>query len=59
MFGFEYGGLFGLIVLILDVWAIVSIVQGRGSTGQKVIWIVIILLLPILGFLIWFLFGRK
>ncbi len=59
MFGFEYGGLFGLIVLILDVWAIVTIVQGRGSTAQKVIWIVIILLLPILGFLIWFLFGRK
>jgi len=59
MFGFEYGGLFGLIVLILDVWAIVTIVQGRGSTGQKVIWIVIILLLPVLGFLIWFLFGRK
>ena len=59
MFGFEYGGLFGQIVLILDVWAIVAIVQGRGSTAQKVIWIVIILLLPILGFLIWFLFGRK
>ena len=59
MFGFEYGGLFGLIVLILDVWAIVTIVQGRGTTAQKVIWIVVILLLPILGFLIWFLFGRK
>jgi Phospholipase_D-nuclease N-terminal len=59
MFGFEYGGLLGLIILVLDIWAIVTIVQGRGSTGQKVLWIVVILVLPVLGLLLWLIMGRR
>ena len=56
---FEVGGLFGLIVLVLDIWAIVSVVQSRASTLGKVIWIVLVVLLPILGFILWLLFGPK
>ena len=56
--GFEYGGLLGLIILALDVWAIVTILQGRGSTGNKVLWIVLILVLPVIGLIIWLLAGR-
>lgn len=55
----QVGGLFGLIILIADVWAIVRIVQSGASTGTKVLWIVLILLLPVLGLLIWLLFGPK
>ena len=55
----QVGGLFGLIVLIADVWAIVRIVQSGASTGSKVLWIVLILLLPVLGLLIWFIAGPK
>lgn len=55
----EVGGLFGLIILILDVYAIVKTVQSNASTGAKVVWIVVILLLPVLGLLLWFLFGPK
>lgn len=55
----EVTGLFGLIVLILDVYAIVKTVQSRAETGAKVAWIVVILLLPVLGVLLWFLFGPK
>ena len=57
--GLEVGGLLGLIVLVADVWAIVKIVQGGGSTGSKVLWIVVILLMPVLGLLLWLLFGRR
>jgi hypothetical protein len=57
--GFEYGGLLGLIILVADVWAIVKIIQGGGSTGSKVLWIVLILILPVLGLLLWLLFGRR
>jgi hypothetical protein len=57
--GVEVGGLFGLIVLVLDVWAIVKTVQSNASTGKKVVWIVVILLLPVVGLLLWFLFGPK
>jgi len=57
--GFEVTGLFGLIVLILDIYAIVKTVQSSAETGGKVLWIVIILLLPILGVILWFLMGPK
>lgn len=53
------GGPIGLLVLILDVWAIVSVVQSGASTGAKVIWVVVILVLPVLGFILWLLFGPK
>lgn len=55
----EVGGLLGLILLVLNVYAIVKIVQSGATTGAKVIWIVVILLLPLVGLLLWFLFGPK
>mgnify|MGYP000675236830 CR=1 FL=1 len=57
--GIEVGGIFGLILLVADVWAIVKTVQSGASTGAKVIWIVVILLLPLLGLILWLLFGPK
>ena len=55
----EVGGILGFILLILIVYAIVKTVQSSASTGTKVIWIVVLLLLPVLGFILWFLFGPK
>jgi len=57
--GIEVGGLLGLLLLIADVWAIVKTVQSGASTGAKVVWIVLILVLPLLGLIIWLLFGPK
>jgi hypothetical protein len=53
------GGLLGLIILIFDIYAIVKKIESGAGTGSKVLWIVIILLLPILGLILWFLFGPK
>ncbi len=52
-------GIGGLIILILDIWAIVSVVGSSSSTGTKVIWVLAILLLPLLGFILWLLFGPR
>jgi hypothetical protein len=52
-------GLVGLVILIFDVWAIVQTVQSNASTGGKVLWIVVILLLPVLGLIIWFFAGPR
>ena len=52
-------GLWGLLVLVADVWAIVNIFQSRATTGKKVFWTVLVILLPVLGFLIWLLAGPK
>ena len=57
--GLEIGGIGGLIILILDVYAIVKILSSSASTGAKVGWTVAVLLLPILGVVLWFLFGPK
>ncbi len=51
--------LWGIIVLILDVWAIVSISQSGVTTGRRVLWIVIVILFPVIGFLLWLLLGPK
>ena len=57
--GIEVGGILGLIIVILDVWAIVKIIGSGAGTGSKVLWVVIILLLPVLGLILWFLLGPK
>lgn len=57
--GYGYGGFIGFIILVLDIWALVRILQSGASTGVKVLWIVIILFLPLLGFLLWLLVGPK
>ena len=56
---FEYSGLFGLLVLIADVWAIVNVVVSSSTNGKKVVWTVLILLLPIVGFIIWLVAGPR
>jgi len=55
----EYGGLFGLLVLAGDVWAIINIIQSNGTNGSKLMWILLVVLLPILGLIIWFLAGPR
>jgi hypothetical protein len=57
--GIEVGGLLGLLILIADIWAIVKTFDSSASTGKKVFWVVLILLLPIFGLLLWLLMGPK
>ena len=55
----QYQGLFGLIVLIADVWGIVNVFQSSADTAKKVIWTVLIIILPVLGFILWYFLGPK
>ncbi len=55
--GIEVTGLLGFIILVLDIWAIVKTIDSFASTGAKVLWIVLILFLPVLGFILWLLLG--
>ncbi|MBU1912227.1 MAG: PLD nuclease N-terminal domain-containing protein [Candidatus Omnitrophica bacterium] len=52
-------GLLGLLILVLDIIAIVSALQSSMDTGQKALWIVLILLLPVIGMVLYFLLGKK
>ncbi len=55
----EVYGIGGFIVLVLSIWAIISIVGSSASTGKKILWTLFVLVLPILGFICWLLFGPK
>ena len=50
-------GIFGLLVLIADIYAIVKIVQSRAQPGPKIIWILVVLVFPIVGVAVWFFAG--
>ena len=52
-------GLWGLIVLIADIWAIVNILQSGADTTKKVLWIMIVIVLPVVGFILWLILGPR
>lgn len=55
----EVSGVLGLIILVLDIFAILKTIQSNATTGTKVLWIVVILLLPVVGLLLWYLMGPR
>lgn len=59
MMDFGYGGIFGLLILAGDIWAIINIFQSSVSNGKKLIWILAVLLLPLLGLILWFFLGPR
>lgn len=46
-----------LIVTVLDVVAIVSILKSGADSTTKLLWIVLVILLPVLGMILYFLMG--
>ena len=54
----EYG-IFSLIVLIADVYALYNIITSGASTLSKVVWCLVVLILPVVGFLAWLVFGPR
>ena len=52
-------GIVGFVWLVVSLWAIVRTLGSAASTGKKVLWIVIILLLPVAGVIGWFFLGPK
>ncbi|WP_297809209.1 PLDc N-terminal domain-containing protein [uncultured Methylophaga sp.] len=57
--GLEVGGLLGLIWLIIVIWAIIKVANSPAGGGAKILWILILLLFPLIGLIIWFFLGPK
>jgi len=51
--------LVGLILFGLAVYAIVNIINASVETGVKVLWILLVLILPVIGFVAWFFAGPR
>ena len=57
--GSTFNGLIGLIILALDIWAILNVLKSAAETGMKILWILLIILLPVLGLIIWAIAGPR
>ncbi len=55
----ELTGFLGFLILVLDIYAIYRTWTSTSSTGAKLIWSLLIFFLPILGFVLWLIFGPK
>ena len=53
------GGVLGLLLLAAIVWAIVNVAQSQASPGAKALWIVLLLVLPVIGLVIWLIAGPR
>lgn len=51
-------GILGLVVLVLDILAIVDCIRRPMDTSMKVLWVVLIILLPVIGLILYYLLGR-
>lgn len=57
--GSTFNGLVGLIILALDIWAVLNVLKSSAEVGIKVLWILLIVLLPVLGLIIWAIAGPR
>lgn len=55
-----YTGFFGLLHLIIIIWAIVDIVgSDKKSSGTKVLWILAVAFAPLIGLIFYIVAGRE
>lgn len=59
MVGVNVNSLLGLLILVADIWAIITIFQSGASNEKKALWIVLVVLLPVLGLILWFFLGPR
>ena len=51
--------IFGLIYLVLVVWAVIDILQSNRTGEQKFIWVAVIIFFPVAGPVIYYLISRN
>ena len=59
MMNVGYNGLWGLLILVGDIWAIINILQSSASSEKKLLWVIVVVLLPLLGLILWYFLGPR
>jgi hypothetical protein len=54
MFSYSF---WGLLILVLDIIALISLLKSGADSGTKILWILLIILLPVIGMVLYFLMG--
>lgn len=47
----------GILILIADIYAIIKILQSSAGALKKLIWVLLVLILPVIGLVIWYFAG--
>ncbi|MHB9800176.1 PLD nuclease N-terminal domain-containing protein [Pseudomonas sp. MT3] len=57
--GSTLNGLISLIIFALDIWAIINVARSGADIPKKIIWILVVAVLPVLGLIIWAVAGPR
>lgn len=49
--------LLGILVFVLDIIAIVSILKSSADGATKILWMLLVILLPFIGMILYFVMG--
>ena len=52
-------GLIGLVVLVFDIIAILDIVKSKAESGKKILWALLVICLPVIGMVLYYIVGKK
>lgn len=47
-----------LLLLVLDIYVIYLILTGPGDAAKKILWVIVVLILPLIGPILYLLLGR-
>ncbi|HEY9007388.1 PLDc N-terminal domain-containing protein [Ohtaekwangia sp.] len=53
------GRLISLLIVVIDILAIVDILRSNKATDKKILWVIVVLLLPILGPILYYIIEKK
>jgi succinate dehydrogenase/fumarate reductase cytochrome b subunit len=59
MMNFGYHSLWGVLILAGDIWAIINILQSAAANEKKLLWIIVVVLLPLIGLILWYFLGPR
>ena len=59
MLNIGYQGVWGLLILAGDIWAIINILQSSASNEKKLLWTIVVIVLPLLGLILWYFLGPR
>ncbi len=51
--------LIGILVLVAWIWSLVDIINHEFTGNNKLLWILIVILMPVVGTILYFLLGKK
>ena len=51
--------LLSILVLALQLWAVYNVWSSSAEVGPKILWTLVLILLPLLGLIIWWAAGPK